>query len=142
MDNFFEDYHRFAIAGLSRDPRSLSRRAAKLLIDEGCSLVAVNPLQDNIDGVTSVPSIDQVPEVDGVIFFTNPRVTIALLPQCVDKGIKRVWFQPGSADEAVLEQARKLGLEYVDSCLFLHHRRSGFPHNVHRALASIFKHTL
>ncbi|NLX87910.1 MAG: CoA-binding protein [Syntrophomonadaceae bacterium] len=139
MKNFFENYRRFAIIGLSRDPKSFSRRAAKLLVDEGCSLVAVNPQADNIDGITSVPSISQLPEVDGVIFFTNPQVTITLLQQCLDQGIKRVWFQQGSADDAVLEQARKLGLNYVDSCVFLHHPRAGFPHNVHRALSRIFK---
>ncbi len=139
MKDFFRKYHRFAVVGLSRDPKSFSRGACKFLIDQGCELVAVNPREENIAGIVSMPSLDLIPEVDGAIFFTNPRVTVTLLPQCLDKGIKKVWFQQGSADEAVLKLAQQLGLSYVNSCVFLHHPRAGFPHNVHRAVARVFK---
>ncbi|HCF51419.1 MAG TPA: hypothetical protein DER60_14125 [Syntrophomonas sp.] len=139
MKDFFRKYHRFAVVGLSRDPKSFSRGACKFLIDQGCELVAVNPREENIAGIVSMPSLDLIPEVDGAIFFTNPRVTVTLLPQCLDQGIKKVWFQQGSADEAVLKLAQQLGLSYVNSCVFLHHPRAGFPHNVHRAVARVFK---
>lgn len=139
MKNFFKKYKRFAVVGLSRNPQSFGRGACKFLIAQGCKLVAVNPSQDNIDGIVSVSSLDLVPEVDGAIFFTNPRVTAELLPQCLDKGIKRVWFQQGSADEAVLRMAKQMGLSYANSCVFLHHPQAGFPHNMHRAIARLFK---
>lgn len=139
MKDFFNKYHRFAIIGLSRNPKSFGRGACKFLAAQGCTLVAVNPLQDNIDGIVSVPSLDLVPEVDGAIFFTNPRVTAQLLPQCLEKGIKRVWFQQGAADEAVLRMAKQMDISYTNSCVFLHHPKAGFPHTIHRAIARIFK---
>lgn len=139
LKDFFKKYHRFAVVGLSRNPKSFSRGAYKFLAAQGCTLVAVNPMQDEIDGIVSVPSLHLVPEVEGAIFFTNPRVTAELLPQCLDKGIKRVWFQQGSADEAVLRMAKQMGFSYANSCVFLHHPQSGFPHNIHRAITRIFK---
>lgn len=139
VKDFFTKYKRFAVVGLSRNPKSFSRGACKFLIEQGCKLVAVNPRETNIGGIKSLPSLTEVPEVDGVIFFTNPQVTATLLPQCLDKGIRRVWFQQGTADGTVLRLAQQMGLHYTNSCVFLHHPKAGFPHNVHRAIATIFK---
>lgn len=73
-----------------------------------------------------------------VSHFTPPEITAKLLPLCKKQGIDDVWFQQGSADQSVLSKAAQLGVSYVDSCVFLHHPESGFPHNFHRFMVKIF----
>lgn len=139
MKEFFTRNKRFAIVGLSRNPKSFSAQACKFLSEQGCQLYGVNPLSTEINGIPCFPSLDQTPDVQGAIFFTNPRITEKVLPQCLDKGIKQVWFQQGAADNAVLRLAQQLGLNYTNSCLFLHHPKAGFPHSLHRFIARAFK---
>lgn len=137
MKDFFTRFNRFAVLGLSRNPKSFSRGAYKFLVSEGCEIYPVNPLTDSIDGQVCYSSIESLPEVQAAIFFTTPRVTEKMLPLCKDKGIVNVWFQQGSADKAVISAADKLGINYKNSCVFMHHPKAGFPHNFHGFMVRI-----
>ncbi len=137
MNDFFIRFNSFAIVGLSHNPGSFSRKAYDFLASQGAELYAVNPQADNIDGQKPYNSIAALPEVQGLIFFTPPRVTKRLLSECQEKGFRYVWFQQGSADRAVFERADELGIKYENSCVFLHHPQSGFPHNLHRFIVNL-----
>jgi len=137
MNDFFTRFNQFAVLGLSRNPKSFSRQACAFLKTEGYEIYPVNPNTDVIDGQACYNSVESLPEVQAAIFFTPPRVTESLLPVCKDKGIIDVWFQQGSADKAVISIADNLGLNYKNSCVFLHHPHAGFPHNLHRSIVRI-----
>jgi len=123
--------------GVSSDPKSFSRQAYAFLLAQGYELYPVNPHMDLIEGHTCYASLELVPPVQAAVFFTRPRVTELLLPTCKAQGIENVWFQQGSADKAVHEAAAGLGIKYNDSCVFLHHDKAGFPHNVHRFIVRV-----
>jgi len=138
MNDFFARFKTLAVLGLSRDPKSFSRQAYSFLQSKGYELYSVNPHVSSIDGQVCFESVEALPEVQAAIFFTNPGVSMELLPLCREKGIVNVWFQQGSADQAVLKAADKLGVTCTKSCVFLHHPGAGFPHNIHRFLAGAF----
>lgn len=137
MNDFFAKFNRFAVLGLSRNPKSFSRQACAFLKSEGYEIYPVNPNTDVIDGQTCYNSLASLPDVSAAIFFTPPRVTESLLSACKDKGIMDVWFQQGSADKDVIKRADELKLTCKNSCVFLHHPHSGFPHNFHRSIVRI-----
>jgi uncharacterized protein len=137
MNDFFVRFNRFAVLGLSRNPKSFSRQAYTFLKSEGCEIYPVNPNTDSIDGQTCYNSVATLPDAAAAIFFTPPRITETLLPACKDKGILNVWFQQGSADKAVIKAAEELGLSYENSCVFMHHPHAGFPHNFHGFIVRI-----
>ena len=137
MTDFFTRYNRFAVLGLSRKPKSFSRQACEFLKSQGCQIYPVNPHTEKIDGQVCYKSIADTPDPQAAIFFTNPRVTEKLLPVCKEKGIIHVWLQQGSADNDVLKVADNLGIQYENSCVFMHHPKAGFPHNLHRSIVKI-----
>lgn len=137
MLDFFTRFKKLAILGVSSDPKSFSRQAYAFLLAQGYELYPVNPHMDLIEGHTCYASLELVPPVQAAVFFTRPRVTEQLLPTCKAQGIENVWFQQGSADKAVHEAAAGLGIKYNDSCVFLHHDKAGFPHNVHRFIVRV-----
>lgn len=139
MNDFFARFNRFAVLGLSRNPKSFSRQAYAYLQSEGYELYPVNPHAQGIEGQVCYSSIENLPHVQAAIFFTPPRVSEILLPVCKAKGITDVWFQQGSADNAVLKVADDLGMDFKNSCVFLHLPNSGFPHNFHRLIVRILK---
>jgi len=137
MKDFFTRFNRFAVLGLSRNPKSFSRNACAFLRSQDCDIYPVNPNTDDIDGQVCYSSVEYLPEVQAAIFFTPPRVTEKLLPLCKEKGIVNMWFQQGSADKAVINAADKLGINYKNSCVFMHHPKAGFPHNFHGFMVRI-----
>lgn len=139
MEDFFVKFKEFAVIGLSGNPKSFSRGACNFLKTQGCTIYPVNPNVKEIEGQTCYRSLETVPEVQAAIFFTNPRVTVEQLPACKEKGITQVWFQQGSADDAAINKAKELGIQYKNSCVFLHQPNAGFPHNFHRLINKVFK---
>lgn len=137
MNDFFTRFNRLAVLGLSRNPKSFSRQAYDFLKSKGYEMYPVNPSAGIIEGQKSYDSVASLPELEAAIFFTPPRVSETLLPECRKKGIMEVWFQPGSADDAVMNLADELGVKYENSCVFLHHPEAGFPHNVHRFIMRV-----
>lgn len=55
--------------------------------------------------------------IDLVVFVVSPKVGYHYLDACAKLGIKHVWLQPGTYDEAFLEYARQLGLVTTCSCV-------------------------
>lgn len=139
MENFFNRYSKMALIGLSGNPKSFSRGVFKFLRDQGCEVYPVNPALEQVEAQACYKSIESVPETEAVLFFTNPRVTLELLPACKARGIEHVWFQQGSADDEVLKLALELKLNYKNSCVYLHHNQAGFPHSFHRFINRTFK---
>ncbi|MFZ5944681.1 MAG: CoA-binding protein [Bacillota bacterium] len=137
MDSFFQDYKTLAVLGLSRNPKSFSRNAYDFLQKEGYQLYPVNPKGEDAEGINFFSSLDDVPPVEGAVFFTSPEVSKELISHCAAKNIRNLWFQLGSIDESGLVKARNLGLNAKKSCVFLHHPNSGFPHNIHRAINNL-----
>ena len=132
MYSFYENNKRFAVIGVSRKANSFSRKAYDFLMEQGCELYPINPELDNIGGRQCYRSLEEAPDVDAAIFFTNPQVTQELLQSCREKGIKEALFQFGAANKEIIASAREQGINGKQSCVFLHHPNSGFPHNIHR----------
>ncbi|MFZ7103486.1 MAG: CoA-binding protein [Peptococcaceae bacterium] len=138
MDSFFQKYQSFAVLGLSRNPRSFSRGAYHFLKEQGYRLYPVTPHADSIDDIKCAKSLAEIPDVEGAIFFTNPEVSKELLSQCREKGIKNLWFQTGSLAKDELAKVKDSGFNATNSCVYLHHPASGFPHNVHKFVVNFW----
>ena len=53
--------------------------------------------------------------VDVVDFVVPPEATEAILKQCLELGLNRIWLQPGSESEAALDFCREHNLKVVHS---------------------------
>jgi len=57
---------------------------------------------------------------DVVITVVPPKVTLSIVVEAAGLGIGKLWLQPGSEDEAVIEKCVSLGLDFVSgSCIML-----------------------
>ena len=134
MDSFFKESNSFAVLGLSRDPKSFSRKAYDFLKKEGYDLIPINPHVTNIGGEKCYISLSEINQTQAAIFFTSPEASRKLIPLCKEKGINNLLFQFGSTTKEDLKEAKALGLNARYACVFLYHPHAGFPHNVHHHL--------
>ncbi|MFN8177826.1 MAG: CoA-binding protein [bacterium] len=109
---------RFAVAGVSRTPNQTANAVFRKLRAAGYDVVPINPAASEVEGTTCYPNVGSVPTpVDGVVIVTHPRVSLEIVRQCADSGVRHVWFhrsigQGSVSEEAVGECARR-GLECV-----------------------------
>ena len=77
--NEFLEPKRFALIGVSRDPKKFSRSVFKELQQKGFEIYPVNPNMDDIEGIKCYHDMAELPEpVKHVLFMTPKTIQIKL----------------------------------------------------------------
>jgi predicted CoA-binding protein len=110
---------RFAVAGVSRNPREFANAIYRKFKDAGYEVVPVNPNASTIEGVTCYPDLASIPgPIDGVFAATPPNAGLALIGQCAARGIPRIWFHrafgEGSVPRDAVAEGRKVGVQCIE----------------------------
>ncbi|HEX4954849.1 MAG TPA: CoA-binding protein [Thermoanaerobaculia bacterium] len=106
-----------AILGASPQRSKFGNKAVRAYLAGGWQVLPVNPAGAAIEGQPSFKSLADLPVTpDRLSVYLPPPVTLALLPAMLASGASQVFFNPGSADDAVHRRARELGLPFVDAC--------------------------
>jgi uncharacterized protein len=104
---------RIAIVGMSREAKSMSEAVFKELSKRGYDVVPVNPNVQEVMGRKCFALVQDIqPPVDGALLMTSPAVTEAVVKDCAECGIKRVWMHRGVGEGSVSEKAIELCREH------------------------------
>lgn len=104
----------WAVVGASSNPDKFGYRIYKVLTRYGYTVYPVNPKETSIEGRPCYPSLAALPEKCGVVdVVVPPTVAATVARECAALGIGRVWFQPGTFDDATIAAAEAAGVEYV-----------------------------
>ena len=102
----FLDGKRFAVAGVSRDPRQAANAIYRKLLASGYEVLPVNPRATEVEGAKCYPDLGAVPGVvDGLIVASPPAASLALVRQCADRGVSRIWFHRSLGEGSVSSDA-------------------------------------
>jgi hypothetical protein len=107
-----------AVLGASEDRRKYGNKSLRAHRAEGYTVYPVNHRGGEVEGLPAYRRIEEVPnDLDVVTVYLPPPVTLEVLPEIATKGVREVvYFNPGSADDAVRRRARELGLPAKDAC--------------------------
>jgi uncharacterized protein len=134
---------RFAMVGVSRDPKDFSRGLLRELCNRGYDVVPVNLFADVIDGLECFQCLQTVkPAVEGAVRMTSPRETERVVRDCAEAGVRQVWMYRAGGQGAVsphaIEFCRKNGIRVVEGYwpyMFL--PATAFPHRAHGFLTKL-----
>ena len=111
MEDLVKDFlkqKRFAVAGSFRNESKYAYKILKTLIKKGYEVYPVNPRVSDVEGLKCYKRISDIPfAVDVVNIVTPPKVTERIVRECKDKGVCRVWLQPGAESEEAIEFCRQ-----------------------------------
>jgi predicted CoA-binding protein len=119
-----------AVVGASADRRKYGNKCVRAYLAAGYQVYPVNPSEREIEGLPVHHDLARVPvPLDRISVYLPPPLTLALLPEMARAQAGEVWFNPGSADAAVLAEARRLGIPARPGCSIVDigHSPSEFP---------------
>lgn len=119
------NYRNVAVVGLSPDPDRPSNRVAQYLLENGYNVIPINPVVDEVLGLRSYPSLEDVPDpIEIVDVFRRSEHVPDIARAAVAIGAKVLWTQLGVMSEEGAKIAASAGLEVVmDRCALIEHRR-------------------
>jgi uncharacterized protein len=134
---------RFAFIGVSRHPKDFSRALFREFRTQNYEPVPVHLEAAEIEGVPCFTHLRDIrPAVDSVLLMTPPTVTNLLVRECVEAGIKCVWFYRGAGQGALTENALQIceanGIRTIrGECPFMFFDNTPWPHRFHGLVKKI-----
>ena len=112
---------RIAVVGASNNPEKYGNVIVKNLRSKGYTVVPLNPREDIVEGLAAFKSVrDLDAPVDLLVVVTPPPATLRILAEAAASGIRAVWLQEGSFDDAVLDFAHGAPFKTVyDACVMV-----------------------
>jgi predicted CoA-binding protein len=106
-----------AVIGASSDRKKFGNKCVRAYTHAGWQVFPVNPSETEIEGLQAYPSIQDVPgDLDRISVYLAPPVGRRVLPAIAEKPADEVWFNPGAADAALLQEAAELGIRAISGC--------------------------
>lgn len=124
MSNYiaeFPKHRKWAVVGVSEDREKYGNKIYRDLRAAGYQVFAVNPKLQTVEGDPCYASLKDLPEKPDVVdLVVPPAVSLKVVQDCLEAGIKRIWFQPGSESEEAVQKAQDGGMEVVyDACIMI-----------------------
>jgi predicted CoA-binding protein len=109
---------RFAVAGVSRNPGEAANAIYRKLRDSGYEVFPINPNASEAEGARCYPDLVSIPgPLDGVVVATHPRVSLELVRQCGERGVRQMWFHrsfgQGSVSEDAVRECKTRGIQCI-----------------------------
>jgi len=114
------DYKNWAVVGASTKPERYGYKIVNELAKAKYNVLPITPRYTHIEGIIAYSSLlDIEGEIDVVNFVVNPRIGIKVLADCISKGVKRIWLQPGTSSEEIVSTAKANNIEVIEACVLV-----------------------
>jgi len=114
LEKFIDKDFIYAIVGATIKKQKYGYKVLVDLKNKGFKVVPINPKYGEVAGLTCYPdliSLEDRPDV--VVLVVPPKVSQAIVKNCEELKLNKIWFQPGAEDDKVINLAHKLNLEIM-----------------------------
>jgi predicted CoA-binding protein len=112
----------FGVIGASSDRNKYGNKVLRCYLQNIRTAIPVNPKASTIEGIETAASVAELPDgVDSISIITPPSITIKVVEEAIDRGIKNVWMQPGAESHEAIQLAEDNGLNVIadGSCVLV-----------------------
>jgi len=106
-----------AVIGASNNRRKFGNRAVRAYVQEGYTVVPINPHEPEVEGLKAYASVLDVPgPIDMASFYVPPEIGERVIEEVARKEIAEVWLNPGSESDELIARARGLSIQPIVAC--------------------------
>ena len=106
----------WVVYGATPDKEKFGYKIPVRMKNHGYNIFGINSKYkgENIENINIYESLDEIKEsIDCIDVVVNPRISLNVIDEAVKKGIKYLWFQPGTWNDEVLQKAKDNDLNIV-----------------------------
>lgn len=108
---------KIAIIGASKDRGKFSNKAVRAYKEQNHVVFPVNPHEKEIEGLPCYGSVVEIPlDVDVASLYLPPEIGLKVVEDIVKRGIKKVYLNPGSESNELVNKLRIYGIEVEKRC--------------------------
>lgn len=106
-----------AVIGASSNPSKYGNIALKAWRETPWTVYAVNPREEQIEGMPVYPSVLNIPgEVDTATLYVPPGIGLKVAEELIAKGVRVVYLNPGTESPELREKLESAGIEAIEAC--------------------------
>ena len=106
-----------AVIGASKDRRKFGNRAVRAYVQQGYTVIPINPREHEVEGLSAYASVlDVAGPIDMASFYVPPEVGEQVIDEVARKQIPEVWLNPGSESDALVARAQSLSIRPILAC--------------------------
>lgn len=106
-----------AVVGASNDEAKYGNRALKAWMETPWTVFAVNPNEDEVEGMTAYDSVVDIPdEVHTATLYIPPKIGVTVADELIEKGVREVYLNPGSGSAELKQKLEDAGIEVIEAC--------------------------
>jgi len=115
----------YAIIGVSLDTEKFGYKVFSYFKNQNFKVLPINPKGGTLLDTKIYTSLDEIEEkIDVIVFVVPPKVAETVLDKVIKKGIKKVWFQPGSESLHSKIICEKNQIEFVmEECIMVENEK-------------------
>ncbi len=142
----FLSHKRIAMVGVSRNPADFSVKLFEELCRRGYDVVPVNPNVEEVQGQQCFARVQDIqPPVEGALLMTSSETTEAVVEDCAEADIRRVWMYraagKGSVSEKAVAVCRGRGIQVIPGeCPFMFLPEAAGIHRFHGFINKLIGH--
>ncbi len=104
----------FGVVGASTDRNKYGNKVLRCYLQNLRTAIPVNPKASTVEGVEAVASVAELPDgVASISVITPPAITVRVVEEAIERGIRNVWMQPGAESREAIDLAEKNGLNVI-----------------------------
>ena len=112
----------YGVVGASPRRHKYGNKVLRCYLQNGRRAIPVNPREDEVEGVSCVASVLDLPDdVHSISVITPPAVTERVVAEAIRKGIRHVWMQPGAESDKAVADCAAAGINVIaeGSCVLV-----------------------
>ena len=111
-------HQNFAVIGMSDNPDRYSYKVYKKLQENNKTVYGINPRLESVEGEAVYNELTDLPKpIDIAVLMVNPKIGIDYIETIKAQNIPYLWIQPGAESAEIIEKAKRLNLNVIESCV-------------------------
>jgi hypothetical protein len=107
---------RVLVYGASTNPSRYANIATNLLLEKGYEVFLVGIKKGEVQGISIQQDQPLIPDIDTITLYVGPQHQLDLLAYINQLSPKRVIFNPGTENPALMTELSKQGIQVEEAC--------------------------
>lgn len=104
----------FAVAGASTNRQKYGNKVLRAYLQQRLTVHPINPQAEEVEGRRAFREVAELPDgVEALSIVTPPQVTLQVVREALDRGIRHLWMQPGAENDAAIAEAEAAGANVI-----------------------------